>query len=44
MFRKSWLAVCVLVGVVSVLPLSLAAQQINRTILPVPEPKPPTFT
>src|SRR5438046_5988742 len=26
------------------LPLSLTAQQINRTVLPVPEPQPPTIT
>src|SRR5436309_12456287 len=33
-----------LTGVLSLLPLSLGAQQINRTILPVPEPQPPTIT
>src|ERR1700720_4193988 len=33
-----------LTGVLSLLPLPLAAQQINRTVLPVPEPKPPTIT
>src|SRR5439155_23254859 len=31
-------------GLLSVLPLSLAAQQIDRTVLPVPEPQPPTIT
>src|SRR5947207_344548 len=33
-----------LTGILSFLPLSLGAQQINRTILPVPEPQPPTIT
>src|SRR5437764_11955376 len=33
-----------LAGVLSSLPLSLAAQQINRTVLPIPEPQPPTIT
>jgi hypothetical protein len=33
-----------LVSVSSLLPLSLASQQIDRTVLPVPEPKPPTIT
>ncbi|PYK53187.1 MAG: arylsulfatase [Verrucomicrobia bacterium] len=33
-----------LTGVLSLLPLSLGAQQINRTILPVPELQPPTIT
>src|SRR5437016_14527095 len=33
-----------LTGVLSLLPLSLGAQQINRTVLPVPEPQPPTIT
>src|SRR4029077_4915628 len=33
-----------LVATSSLLPFSLAAQQIDRTVLPVPEPKPPTIT
>ncbi len=33
-----------LVAMLILLPLSLAAQQINRTVLPVPEPQPPTIT
>jgi arylsulfatase A-like enzyme len=33
-----------LVATLSLLPLSLTAQQINRTVLPVPEPQPPTIT
>src|SRR5438094_6057740 len=36
--------ISVLLGILSLLPLSLLAQQINRTVLPVPEPKPPTIT
>src|SRR5436190_16408588 len=41
---KSWLARHLLVAISIMLPLSLAAQQIDRTVLPVPEPKPPTIT
>src|SRR5246127_4848633 len=33
-----------LVATLSLLPLSLTPQQINRTLLPVPEPQPPTIT
>src|SRR2546430_2274314 len=33
-----------LVAISIMLPFSLAAQQIDRTVLPVPEPKPPTIT
>src|SRR5438067_6585694 len=33
-----------LVAMLSLLPLSLTAQQINRTVLPVPEPQPRTIT
>src|SRR5437879_10171513 len=33
-----------LTGVLSLLPLRLGAHQIHRTVLPVPEPKPPTIT
>src|SRR5437667_648363 len=33
-----------LVATLSLLPLSLTAQQINRTVLPIPEPQPPTIT
>jgi hypothetical protein len=42
--KKSWPTKHLLVTILSWLPLSLAAQQINRTILPVPEPQPPTIT
>src|SRR5947207_12807962 len=41
---KSWPARHLLVTILSWLPLSLAAQQTNRTVLPVPEPQPPTIT
>jgi arylsulfatase len=41
---KSWPTRHLLVTLLSWLPLSLAAQQINRTVLPVPEPPPPTIT
>jgi arylsulfatase len=44
MQKKSSPLACVLAGVLSVLPLPLSAQQINRTALPVPEPQPPTIT
>ena len=33
-----------LLTISSLLPLSLAAQQIDRTVLPIPEPQPPTIT
>src|SRR5881409_604334 len=33
-----------LVAISIMLPFSLAAQQIDRTVLPVPEPQPPTIT
>src|SRR5246500_6056669 len=33
-----------LVAASSLLPLPLMAQQVNRAVLPVPEPKPPTIT
>src|SRR5205807_2636482 len=33
-----------LLAMLSLLPLSLTAQQINRTVLPVPEPQPRTIT
>src|SRR2546429_160064 len=33
-----------LVATLGLLPLPLMAQQINRTVLPVPEPQPPTIT
>src|ERR1700730_5669269 len=41
---KNSLAIHLLVAASSLLPLSLTAQQINRTVLPVPEPSPPTIT
>src|SRR4029077_3392463 len=42
--KKSSPVVTVLAGIFTLLPLPLAAQQINRTVLPVPEPQPPTIT
>src|ERR1700738_4808635 len=42
--KKSWPTKHLLLTILSWLPLSLAAQQINRTVLPVPEPQPPTIT
>ena len=36
--------ISVLLGLLSLWPLSLAAQQMDRTVLPIPEPKPPTIT
>jgi arylsulfatase A-like enzyme len=41
---KNTPVVFVLTGILSLLALPLAAQEINRTVLPVPEPKPPTIT
>src|SRR5881398_2395482 len=42
--KKSWPTKHLLVTILSWLPLSLAAQQINRTVLPVPEPQAPIIT
>ena len=43
--KKISAVISVLAGVLSLLSLQqLAAQQINRTVLPVPEPQPPTIT
>ncbi|PYI96706.1 MAG: arylsulfatase, partial [Verrucomicrobia bacterium] len=36
--------ISLLLGLLSLWPLSLAAQQMDRTVLPIPEPKPPTIT
>ena len=44
MFEKHLSPTAALVATLSLLPLSLTAQQINRTVLPVPEPQPPTIT
>ena len=41
---KNSVVIHLLVATSSLLPLPLTAQQINRTVLPVPEPKPPTIT
>src|SRR5213083_2580329 len=41
---KNWPVIPCLTLVVSLLPLAIAAQQIDRTVLPVPEPQPPTIT
>src|ERR1700751_2789557 len=42
--NKNSPVISMLVGLLGLLPLSLAAQKIDRTVLPVPEPKPPTIT
>src|SRR4029077_8944622 len=42
--KKSSPVIFVLASMLSLLPLPLAAQQINRTVLPVPDPQPPTIT
>ena len=42
--KKNSRVIHLLVAASSLLPLSLTAQQINRTVLPVPEPPPPTIT
>src|SRR5580704_18284027 len=42
--NKSSPVVSVLAGILSLLPLPLAAQQIDRTVLPIPDPQPPTIT
>jgi len=42
--KKSLPVVSVLAGIVSLLPLPLAAQQINRTVLPIAEPNYPHST
>ena len=42
--KKNSPVIHLLIAASSLLPLSLAAQQIDRTVLPVPEPKPPTIT
>jgi arylsulfatase A-like enzyme len=44
MLKKNSPVVFVLVGILSLLPLSLAAQQLDRTVLPIQEPSPPTIT
>ena len=41
---KNSAVIHLLVAASSFLPLPLMAQQINRTVLPVPEPQPPTIT
>src|SRR5436190_23247066 len=41
---KNWPVILFLTVMVSLLPLAIAAQQIDRTVLPVPEPQPPTIT
>ena len=41
---KNSAVIHLLVATSSLLPLPLMAQQINRTVLPVPEPGPPTIT
>src|SRR5205807_10511143 len=41
---KNWSVIHFLTVIVSLLPLTIAAQQIDRTVLPVAEPQPPTIT
>src|SRR5436305_4420681 len=41
---KNWPVIHFLTVMVSLLPLAIAAQQIDRTVLPVPKPKPHTIT
>jgi arylsulfatase len=42
--KKNSPVIHLLLAASSLLPLSLSAQQIDRSVLPVPEPKPPTIT
>jgi len=42
--KKNSLVIHLLVATSGLLPLSLTAQEINRTVLPVPEPQSPTIT
>ena len=44
MLKREFSPIPFLVAILSLLPLSLAAQQMDRTVLPVPEPQPPTIT
>ncbi len=44
MLKKDLSPIPVLTAILSLLPLSLTAQQIDRRVLPVPEPQPPTIT
>src|SRR6202040_1491243 len=44
MLQKNLSVIRALVAISSFMPLPLLAQQINRTVLPVPEPQPPTIT
>lgn len=44
MLKKNPPVTFALYAVSTLLPLSLAAQQIDRTVLPVPEPQPPIIT
>ena len=44
MLKKVLSPIPVLVAILSLLPLSLVAQQMDRTVLPIPDPQPPTIT
>jgi arylsulfatase len=44
MLKKDLSPIPLLVAILSLLPLSLAAQQIDRNVLPIPDPQPPTIT
>jgi len=41
---KSSSPIPMFVAILGLLPLSIAAQQVDRTVLPIPEPQPPTIT
>ena len=44
MLKRNLASWTVLAAYLSLLPLSLAAQQLDRTVLPIPEPQVPTIT
>jgi arylsulfatase A-like enzyme len=44
MLKKKWSTGPLLIALLSLPPISLTAQQIDRTVLPVPEPQSPTIT
>src|SRR6185369_17345458 len=42
--KKTWQAIALLITALGVMPRLLAAQEIDRSVLPVPEAQPATFT
>src|ERR1700730_11332018 len=44
MLKRDLSPIPALVAILSLLPMSLAEQQVDRTVLPVPEPTAPTIT